>query len=342
MTDVLLIGGTGLISTGVVRALVADGRDVTVLTRGERDADLPASVSYETGDRNDDARLAALAANVDPDVVVDMVCFDADQAESAVAAFGGRATQYVFCSTVDVYDRPVESNPVTEDARRHDADHRVSDYGLGKTRAEDVLLAAADADAFETTVIRPWNTYGEGGALVHTFGTGSYYLDRMRAGRPIVVHGDGTALTAVCHRDDVARAFANAVGNESAYGEAYHVAGEEAVTWNQYHRRVAAGLGAPDPELVHVPTDVLFAVAPERTQALRDHFQFSLVFDNAKARRDLDFAYTIPIEEGARRVAEHLDAEGELDEWESEPFDDRLVTAWRDATSDVTAALDGE
>ncbi|GGL39103.1 epimerase [Halarchaeum grantii] len=339
MTDVLVVGGTGLISTGVVRGLVAASHDVTAFTRGERDAEVPQSVAHETGDRNDDARLAELAADVAPDVVIDMVCFTPEQAEAAVEAFGGEITQYVFCSTVDVYARPPERNPVTEDAQRHDADHHVSDYGLNKTRAEDVFFDAHDDGAFATTVLRPWDTYGEGAPLNHTLGNGTYYVDRLRAGKPIVVHGDGTGLLSACHRDDVARGFVGAVANEAAYGEAYNVTGDECITWNQYHRRVAAAIGAPEPELVHVPTDVLVDVAPERTGMLRDHFQFSTLYDNTKAKRDLGFAYTVPLEEGARRTVESLKEEGRIAEWESEPFDDRLVAAWRDATADVREEL---
>lgn len=340
MTDVLVIGGTGLISTGITRQLVAKGHDVTALTRGERDADVPSSVSFVTGDRNDTERLREAAAEVSPDVVIDMVCFDPEQAEAAVDVFRGAIDQYVFCSTIDVYYRPVSRNPVTEDARRHDADHHVSDYGLNKTLAEDVFADADDDGAFATTILRPWDTYGEGGKLNHTFGKGTYYLDRLREGKPVVVHGDGTGLTSPCHRDDVAGAFANAVGNEAAYGETYHVTGEEAVTWNQYVRRLAAAMDAPEPELVHVPTDVLFEVAPDRTELLRNHFQFSQVFDNAKAKRDLNYEFTVSIEEGARRVYERLERDGDIDDWDTEPFDDRLIDAWRDATASVAADLD--
>ena len=340
MSDVLLVGGTGLISTGITRQAVARGHDVTAFTRGETEAEVPSSVSCETGDRDDADRLAEVAADVDPDVVIDMVCFTPEQAREAVDVFGGVVDQYVFCSTVDVYDRPPARNPVTEGAQRHDADHFVSDYGLDKTRAEDVFRHARAEGAFETTILRPWSTYGEGGSVLHTFGDDTYYLDRIREGKPIVVHGDGTSVWGPCHRDDVARAFVESIENEAAYGEAYHVTSEENITWNQYHRTVARVLDAPEPDLVHIPTDVLVDVAPERTRMLRDHFQFSTVFDNAKARRDLNFRYTVSFEEGVHRVVDRLDAEGRIDDWESEPFDDRLVEAWRDATADVREAFE--
>ncbi|WP_267640520.1 NAD-dependent epimerase/dehydratase family protein [Haloarchaeobius amylolyticus] len=332
--DVLLIGGTGLISTAITRQLVDAGHDVTIATRGETDADLPAAVEYVTCDRNDAARLRTVAEAVAPDCVVDMVCFDPEQAREAVAAFAG-VDQYVFCSTVDVYHRPTASVPSTEDAAREPG---VSEYGRNKAAAEDVFFDA-HGDAFATTVIRPWSTYGEGGPVLHTLGTGTYYVDRIREGKPIVVHGDGTSLWGPCHRDDVARAFVAAVGNEAARGEAYHVTSESVLTWNQYHETVARALDAPAPDLVHIPTDALTEAVPDRTGMLRDHFQYSTVFDNAKARRDLDFEQTVSFEDGVRRTVAWLDEHDEIEPWDSEN-DDRLVSTWRDATAGFTAAFE--
>ena len=332
---VLLIGGTGLISTGITRQLVDAGHDVTCVTRGETDADLPAAVEFVRGDRNDTDRLETVAREVDADCVIDMVCFGAEQARDAVEAFAGRVDQYVFCSTVDVYHRPLDRNPATESASREPG---VSEYGRNKAAAEDVFFDA-DGEAFATTVVRPWSTYGEGGTVLHTLGDGSYYVDRIRKGKPIVVHGDGTSLWGPCHRDDVAAAFVGAVGNEDAFGEAYHVTSEETITWNQYHRRVASALDAPEPELVHVPTDQLRAAVPDRTPLLENHFRYSTVFDNAKARRDLGFEYTIDFEAGVRRTVAALDERDAVDPWDSEN-DDAIVDAWRDSTESFVAQFE--
>ena len=332
--DVLVIGGTGLISTAVSRQLVEAGHDVTCFTRGETDAELPDAVSFVHGDRDDDAALERARDAVEPDCVIDMVCFAPAQAEAAVEIFAG-IEQYVFCSTVDVYHRPLATNPVTEDAAREPA---VSEYGADKAACEDRFLAAHDDGAFAATVLRPWSTYGEGGPVLHTLGVGTYYVDRIRKGKPIVVHGDGQSLWGPCHRDDVAAAFVAAVGNGDAYGECYHVTSEEVITWNQYHRTVADALEAPEPDLVHVPTTVLADAVPDRTAMLRDHFQFSTVFDNSKARRDLDFEYTVSFEDGVRRTVERLDADGRIEPWDSEN-DDELIAAWRDATADFRASF---
>lgn len=324
--DVLIIGGTGLISTEITRQLVDAGHDVTCFTRGETDADVPGSVEFVHGDRDDHERFAAQVADLDVDCVIDMVCFGPEQAERAVDAFAGDIEQYVFTSTIDVYSRPLDTNPVTEDAPREPP---TSEYGENKAAAEDVFTEA-DGDAFAVTIIRPWSTYGDQGPVLHTFGDGTYVLDRIRKGKPIVVHGDGTSLWGPCHREDVSRAFVNAVGTERAYGETYHVTSEEVITWNQYYGIVADALDAPDPELVHIPTEQLLEVDPERRHLLENHTYYSTVFDNAKARRDLDFEYTVSFSEGVSRAIEWLESNDEIEPWDSER-DDEIIAVWREA-----------
>ena len=277
-------------------------------------------------------------ADLDVDAVVDMVCFTPADAESAIRAFSGQVDRYVFCSTVDVYSRPVSRMPLREDTPRHPP---TSEYGANKAAAEDLFLAAYEDRDFPAVVLRPWHTYGEGGRLIHTLGDDTTYIDRIREGKPIVVHGDGTSVWAPCHRDDVARAFVSAVETEGVEGEAYHVTAEEHLTWNEYHKGVAAALDAPDPALVHIPTDVLSELVPEETEMLRDHFQYSTVFDTSKAREDLGHEQTVSWEEGVRRTVNWLAERDRIDAWETDPLSDRLVDAWREAREDFRAAFDG-
>ncbi|WP_224270543.1 NAD-dependent epimerase/dehydratase family protein [Haloprofundus salinisoli] len=334
--DVLIVGGTGLISTGITRQLVAAGHDVTLYNRGETDAEIPDSVSAIRGDRTEYERFERQLGDRDFDAVVDMVCFTPEDAESAVRTFRESVDRYVFCSTIDVYSRPVSRMPLTEDTPRHPP---TSEYGREKAAAEDVFFAAYEESGFPAVVLRPWHTYGEGGRLIHSLGDRTSYIDRIRAGKPIVVHGDGTSVWAPCHRDDVARSFAAAVEAKGSVvgGEAYHVTAEEHLTWDEYHRGVAAALDAPEPELVHIPSDVLFEVAPDRTRGLRDHFQYSTVFDNAKAKRELGHEQTVGWEEGVRRTVDWLDENGETKAWASDPLPDRLVGAWREARESLVS-----
>ena len=99
--NVLIIGGTGLISTGIVKALRERGATITVFNRGQTDDRLDPDVRRLTGDRQDfPAFEQAMLAAKPWDVVIDMICFRPDEAASDLRAFAGRCGHFIFCSTV--------------------------------------------------------------------------------------------------------------------------------------------------------------------------------------------------------------------------------------------------
>jgi nucleoside-diphosphate-sugar epimerase len=334
MANVLIIGGTGLISTAISQQLVAAGYDVTHYNRGQRAVRIQSDVRTLHGDRNDFARFEQHMADVGTfDCVIDMICFTPEQAESAVRAFKGRTGQFIFTSTVDVYSKPASRYPIRENEPRKGN----NSYGSNKILCEDIFFQAQDV--LNVTIIRPAMTYGESGSIVELQGWGTKYIDRIRKGKPIVVHGDGSALWVACHIDDAAGAFVGAVGNTKAYGKAYHVTGEEWLTWNAYYAGVAEALNAPMVRLVHIPTDVLMRVAPDRMGVVEQNFQGNNIFDNTVAMTDLGFRYTIGWVEGVRRTVAWLDANGKVVNSDDDPFDDQLVAAWNRSCDALAAEL---
>lgn len=100
----LIIGGTGLISRGIVKHLLARGAEVTMYNRAQRDNPLPPDVKLVTGDRSRRSEFESTFSGSRFDVVIDMICFRPEDAESDVRAFGGRCEQLQLCSRVP--DRP--------------------------------------------------------------------------------------------------------------------------------------------------------------------------------------------------------------------------------------------
>ncbi|NJM07742.1 NAD-dependent epimerase/dehydratase family protein [Candidatus Gracilibacteria bacterium] len=332
----LIIGGTGLISTAITRQLIERGDRVTLYNRGQTPPRFEGEVTLIQGDRRNYPVFEAQIQAAGPfDCVIEMIGFTGEDSASLLRAVRDRTAQIIFCSTVDVYARPADSYPYYEDAPRRPASH----YGVNKVISEDILLAAHTRGEANVTILRPAHTYGEGGNLIHSFGWTTAYIDRLRKGKPIVVHGDGMSLWVSCHVDDVARAFVNAIGNQRASGRCYHVTGEEWNTWNRYHEIVARAVDAPPPQLIHIPTDLLIEVAPEQAGICGNNFQFSNVFDNSAARADLDFRYTIPFEEGARRTVAWLDANGRIVNSDDVPLDDRIIAAWQQLSAQMIQTL---
>jgi nucleoside-diphosphate-sugar epimerase len=151
----------------------------------------------------------------------------------------------------------------------------------------------------------------------------------LRAGRPVIVSGDGHGLWQSAYADDVGRAFAHAAGRARCFGQAYNAVADEVFTWDQYTLRTAAAIGAPVPRLVHLPTDFLVAVDPKRHVWLDEIFRFHGVYANAKLKRDVpEFRLEVSFEEGVRRTVAWIDRHQPVPPLEADSLDDRLIAAW--------------
>jgi nucleoside-diphosphate-sugar epimerase len=325
---ILIIGGTGLISVSITKFLLDRGEDVTLFNRGQSFLPTHLGAKVVHGDRTD---YTAFEEQIEKlghfDVVMDMVGYKPEDGESVVRAFSGQVGHFIFCSTVDVYRKPAIRYPVVET----EPYGGLNAYSRNKIRIEKILLEVQLAGSFPLTIIRPAYTYGESRAPVYILEGKIGLLDRIRRGKRVILHGDGSSFWTACHRDDVARAFVAAAYNPNTFGKTYHTPGEEWMTWNLYLQRVAEAMGAPEPKIVHIPTEMLGRVAPKRAVTLVTNFQFSNIFDTTAARSDLGFCYTIPWVEGVRRMVAWLEENDRIEKSDLDPFMDNLVDAWEKA-----------
>lgn len=99
---------------------------------------------------------------------------------------------------------------------------------------------------------------------------------------------------------------------------------------------MAQAIGAPEPTLVHIPTDLLVLLAPERAGICAVNLQYNNIFDNSAARADLGFQYTIPFVEGVRRTVAWLDSQGAIANSDEDTLEDRVIRAWRRLSEGAT------
>ena len=321
-TRVLYIGGTGTISAACVRRSLASGHEVTVLNRGSGRRALPDGVRELVADVRDPAAVKTAVGNAEFDVVAEFLAFTPDHVQQDLDLFEGRTGQYVFISSASAYEKPPRRLPVTESTPLRNPFWR---YSRDKIACEDLLVAAHRDRALPVTIVRPSHTYDE--RLLPTLG-GWTDIERLRAGKPVVIHGDGTSLWTLTHSDDFAVAFAGLLGNPAAIGDAFTITGSHAPTWNQIYGWLADAAGVRHPDFVHVASETIAAFEPELGPTLIGDKAHSMLFDNSKVTALVpEFRTTITFDEGARRIVAHYDAHPE----------EQRVDADRDALFDRIA-----
>lgn len=330
---VLVIGGTGVIGSFVVQALLEREHCITVLSQGvtQRGVKLSSGINFLQGDRNNPSLVRDLTAQ-GYDCVIDPACFEPGDASRTVEFLKGKVNQYIFVSTVDVYTKPAKVYPVGENAERRPRSS--FPYALKKFQCEEIFFATHNRKAFFLTVLRLTHTYGEGiTPLLETFGWGTYHLDRLKKGKLVILHGDGNALWSSRYAADVAEAIVSAVLNEKAYGKAYNFASEEVMTWRGLYETVAELLYAPPLHFVHVPAQVLGHVLGSKAQWCTENFQYSNVFSVEQAKRGLSFCFRTSFWEGAKWCLEWLMTHGGFRDSSSQEFAfyDEFLQSWTSA-----------
>ena len=290
---VLSIGGTGNISLAVTRLLTQRGVDLTLLNRGQ--SDTPRDVRSVHADIRDPPAVAAALRNERFDVVIDWIAFTPEHVATDIELFAGIVSQYVFISSATVYRQPSPFYPLVEDAPLGNPGWQ---YATDKIACEDVLRRET---GFPSTIVRPAHTYGETRIPTAVDGEGYTIVDRMRRGKQVIVHDDGTSLWTLTHNSDFARALAGLLGNADAVGESFHLTSDFALTWDQITETIAAAAGL-EPDIVHVPSETIAAVDPGLGKELLYDKRHSLVFDNAKLKRFVPgFEATLSFAEGIER-----------------------------------------
>lgn len=302
----LVLGGTGNISTACVDLAVERGHEVTVLNRGRRPSRLQGSVHVVVGDRDDGASLRAAAESTRFDAVVDFLAYRPQQVEAAIEAFGGRIGQYVFIGTAAAYEKPIVHYVITEGTPLANP---FWDYARQKIACEERLWRARQQSGFPFTVVRPSYTYGPTW-IPSGFGGQDYtVVDRMRRGRPIVCHGDGTSLWVMTAASDFAVGLVGLLGQDRALGEAFHITSDEVLTWQAIYRTIAQAAGA-ELEMVHVPSALIASLYPDKGGSLLGDKAWSVVFDNAKIRRFVpEYRPRVSFAEGMARSLSWFDAD---------------------------------
>ncbi len=292
---ILLIGGSGLVSSRVLRFAVEAGHEVLAVTRGETSLPEGCPFTHIKGDRNAED-LSYIADNYSYDAVLDVICRTPLHAKQS-AGLAKNCRRLVMVSTDYVYEPEFRKLFLKEcDA----VFSTQADYGGNKRRAEEVILKAHSEGLIQGTILRPPHIYGPGSnpGTIPRHGRRPYLLDDIRAGKPLHLLEGGLGLIQPIHADDFARIVLTVIDKEASHGEAYNASGAELMTNLDYYKTIASVLGTTITHTTYTPEpgapDVNYYVAGHRC------------YDMGKLDALLpDFTYT-PFVEGIKEWVAHL------------------------------------
>lgn len=326
MRKALFIGGTGTISTAIVKRLSEDPLwEVYVLNRGNRTDVIPSNVKLIKTDINDEADVLSKIGDMKFDVVGEFIGFTVDQVARDYRLFAGRTKQYIYISSASAYHKPAAGYVITEGTTLSNPHWQ---YSRDKIACEEFLMKKYREEGFPVTIVRPSHTYDERNVPLGVHGKkGSWQVvKRIIDGKPVIIQGDGSSLWTVTWNGDFAVGYTGLMGNPHAIGEAFHITSDESLTWDQIYQTIANALGK-ELKAYHVASDFLAACGDKYGYdfegSLTGDKSVTVVFDNSKLKRAVPQMRTsVRFDQGVKMALDNVLSHPELqvedpefDEW---------------------------
>ncbi len=305
--NLLIVGGTGVLSTAVVREALNEGLGVTVINRGNHPERIPDGVELVKADIRDSEKIRQMLEGRRFDAVIDFICYTREQTAASLGLFGNIAGQYIFISSACVYDTSLPGSK-TEEAPKG---FKEWNYSTDKWESERYLAARAAEQGIRYTIVRPCITYDNTRipyGIMPPYGYHWTLAARILSGKPVITWDGGSARWNMMRVEDFAVGLVGLVGNPQAYGEAFNICGDEAPSWNEVLDTLGMILGR-EVIKVDIPSGKLKEYCPGREGEIAARAADAII-DNGKIKRIVPgFRQTIPLEEGIRKTLDAYKAQ---------------------------------
>jgi nucleoside-diphosphate-sugar epimerase len=289
----------------VSKLCVEKGIELFLLKRGTRDVEISGAETI-SGDISNYDEVSDLLKQHNWDAVVNWIAFNEKDIERDINLFKNKTKQYIFISSASAYQKPPLHPVITESTPLYNP---YWDYSRDKIACEEKLNRAYRKENFPITIVRPSHTYDNVIPVAIGGWTNYNIIDRMRKGKRIIVHGDGSSLWTVTHAEDFANGFVGLIGHRQATGNAFHITSDEILTWDQIYLAVANAVGV-EPNIVHIPSDFISNCAPSLRGSLLGDKSYSVIFDNTKIKTFIPgFKAVIPFSEGIKKTINWFEAD---------------------------------
>ena len=296
----LVIGGTGVLSTAVVAEALRKGVEVTMINRGKRMDRIPQNITFIKSDCRDTETIEKALSGCSFDAVIDFICYDREQVENSLNLYSKYASQYFFISSAAVLDTRVQG-VLDEDSPKVLPSW---DYSVQKWDAELFVQDTCTQRGIHYTIIRPAITYDDT-RIPYGFSPRYGYhwtlVERAKAGKPLVTWNNGANRCNIMRVEDFAVGVVGLVANEKAYDEAFIICGDEAPSFIDVVHSLEKVSRCVFPT---IDIDLVFieSTLPGRKGEMegRSH---DMVLSNAKIKAVVpDFKQSITLDEGIKKT----------------------------------------
>lgn len=325
MKSVLLVGGTGVLSSAVVAEALRKAMDVTIVTRGTRR--IPEGVHSIVCDKDNHEKLAQLLES-HYDAVIDFLCYSEEELVKSFTFFSNYTDQYFFISSCAVYDSRI--GLCDEDSKKV---LPMWWYSVQKWDAEQKLAELASKTNCNYTVIRPAVTYGNTRIPYGIYPQYGYHWTlcaRILAGKPIITWNNGVNRCNMMRVEDFAVGVVGLIGNEKAYNEAFNICGDETPSWSEVLTIVEEYLQKKAIR-VDVTSEFYAEQLPNRAGEILGGRSIDSFNSNAKIKLVVpEFKQNISIKEGIFRTIDAYKAQNyQLGiDWAFDAETDRIIETW--------------
>lgn len=330
--NLLVIGGTGILSTAVVKCAIAKGINVSMVNRGRRTQYLSKEAELIKADKNDYNKIAESLEGRKFDAIIDFLCYNKQDIEDSFLFYKNYTHQYIFISSSGVYNYTLgginsEKSPKITP---------VWEYSVKKWECEQYLLELAKDSGINYTIIRPSVNYGDTRipyGIVPTMGMHWTFISRIIKGKPIIIWNRGENKGNVTHVDDFAVGVVGLIGNQQAYNEVFNVCGDEMPSYKEMLDAISDILGK---KAITIDIDPQFYEEELHYQGINKGLLIggrALDYKNSNAKLKSivpDFCQTISLKEGLSRTIANYQAndyqQGIDYSWDGDT--DRIINKW--------------
>ena len=306
----------------ITRLLAKQGHDLYLLNRGTRNDEIPSGVKTIIADISNEEETAKKLEGMTFDCVGEFIGFVPEQLQRDFRLFKDKTRQFIYISSASAYQKPPKGYVITEETP---LENPYWEYSRNKIACEKLLMDLYRNEGFPVTIVRPSHTYDERSVPLGVHGNGGSWqvVKRIKEGKPVIIHGDGTSLWTITHNSDFAKAYVGLIGNPKAIGEAFQITTDESVSWNEIYGAIAEALGVElKPYYVSSQTLVDMSSYDFLGSLIGDKSN-SVVFDNSKVKALVpDFRAEVSAKEGIRMTVqnvllhpEYQNEDKEFDEW---------------------------